>query len=145
VFLNSPYRATPKNALKKGLQKKFFKKRSSKKIGGWVWDVKNVRGGPSKKNWRPLACPTTARGGGGGSYLTGRLCCCAAPSAPYLPGFRASGARAPRPKPRLPEKVGTPLRKAAPASCGAVAAPRPWGTGGEGLDEVARRALLALV
>jgi hypothetical protein len=47
------------------------------------------------------------------------------------------------PYPLLPGKVGTPLRP--PVLCVAVPAPHPRRTEGEGLDEVARRALLALV
>jgi hypothetical protein len=55
--------------------------------------------------------------------------------------------RGPRPiyKSRRPGKVGTPASGVPPASCVAVPAPHPWRTKGEGLDEVARRALLALV
>jgi hypothetical protein len=53
--------------------------------------------------------------------------------APALPRHSACVFRVPRPKPRLP------------ASCVAVPAPHPWRTEGEGLDEVARRALLAFV
>jgi hypothetical protein len=50
--------------------------------------------------------------------------------------------RVPRPKPRLPEKVGTPLRKPARVVRGG-ARPHPWRTEGEGLGEVARCALCA--
>jgi hypothetical protein len=72
--------------------------------------------------------------------LTGHLRCCAAPSAPSGPRDLT--------KPRRPEKAGKVLPSGVPpASCVAVPAPqpRPWRTKGEGLDEVARRALLALV
>jgi hypothetical protein len=43
VFLNSPYRETPKNVLRK------------KSIGRWVWDLADAqaRGGASKKNAGP--------------------------------------------------------------------------------------------
>jgi hypothetical protein len=41
VFLNSPYRVTPKTVLKKSIDQK------SRQVGGWVWDLANVRGGPS--------------------------------------------------------------------------------------------------
>jgi hypothetical protein len=41
VFLNSPCREAPKNVLKKKPGKK------SRVVGGWVWDLANVRGGPS--------------------------------------------------------------------------------------------------
>jgi hypothetical protein len=51
----------------------------------------------------------------------------------------------PKPKPRLPEKVGTPLRKAARVVRGGARPPHPWRTECEGLDEVTRRALLAFV
>jgi hypothetical protein len=42
VFLNSPYRETPKNVLKKSQEKKI-----GWWVGGWVWDLANIRGGPS--------------------------------------------------------------------------------------------------
>ena len=64
--------------------------------------------------------------------------------APALPRHSACAFRVPRPKPRLPEEAGTPLRKAARVVRGG-ARPHPWRTEGEGLDEVARRALLAFV
>jgi hypothetical protein len=49
-------------------------------------------------------------------YLIGHLRCCAGPSAPF---------GGPRPKPRLPGEVGTPVRKAArrPRRCCCLA---PW-------------------
>jgi hypothetical protein len=37
VFLNSPYRETPENVLKK--------KARGKKVGWWAWDLANARGG----------------------------------------------------------------------------------------------------
>jgi hypothetical protein len=42
VFLNSPYRETRKNELKKNKEKKV-----GRWVGGWVWDLAHVRGGPS--------------------------------------------------------------------------------------------------
>jgi hypothetical protein len=49
VFLNSPCRETPKNALKKKPRKK-----KVGGVGGWVWDLVKARGGPSICFWRPL-------------------------------------------------------------------------------------------
>jgi hypothetical protein len=51
VFFNSPYRETPKSVLKIKIKIK------SRLVGGWVWDLANVRGvrrfvfgGPSVAN-----------------------------------------------------------------------------------------------
>ena len=54
--------------------------------------------------------------------------------APALPRHSACVFRVPRPKPRLPEKVGTPLRKAARVVRGGArrARPHPWRTEGTG-------------
>jgi hypothetical protein len=49
-----------------------------------------------------------------------------------------------RPKPRLPEK-SQELPCGRPARVVAVPTPHPWRTEGEGLDEVARRALLEFI
>jgi hypothetical protein len=52
VFLNSPCRETSKNVLKTNQEKK------TRMVGGWVWDLANVRGGPSIFFWpAPRLCP----------------------------------------------------------------------------------------
>jgi hypothetical protein len=73
VFLNSPYRETPKNVLNKKVKKK-----ESRWVGGWVGlgFSKCKGGGPSKKKLPAprLTCTTTgqeARKGGPGSGAGG--------------------------------------------------------------------------
>jgi hypothetical protein len=71
----------------------------------------------------------------GGLVLNRHRRCFATPYAPSGPRGLSHG---------FPGKQGLPCG-GPPASCVAVPAPHPWRTEGEGLDEVARRALLALV
>jgi hypothetical protein len=73
VFLNSPYRKTPENVLNKGKKKKSV-------VGGWVWDLTNVRGDPSICFWRPLGIPE--RGARSGGWVMAIQC--PPPPAPVL-------------------------------------------------------------
>jgi hypothetical protein len=56
VFLNSPYRETPKNSYKQICKQK---PREKKSAGGCVWDLANARGGPSIFLAAPRALNTT--------------------------------------------------------------------------------------
>jgi hypothetical protein len=48
VFLNSPYRKALENVPKKKSRKR------NQLVGGWLWDLANVRGGPSICFRQPL-------------------------------------------------------------------------------------------
>jgi hypothetical protein len=77
----------------------------------------------------PLGTGTEAEGGGRGGEGEGGGGGLRFNRAPALPRHSVCVFRVPRPKPRLPEEVGTPLRKAARVVRGGARPPRGEGGG----------------